>query len=74
MECGMCTHYWKIEAANGEKSKAICKKCGLEAYFFNYISRYGANVNNAQRSADREVKYCFTKLDDSEAYYDSMVL
>ena len=30
-----CHHYWIIEAANGPKSKGMCKYCGEIKYFLN---------------------------------------
>ena len=30
-----CHHHWIIEAANGPKSKGMCKYCGEVRYFLN---------------------------------------
>jgi hypothetical protein len=32
-----CRHYWIIEAANGPKSRGVCKYCGEVRDFFNHI-------------------------------------
>lgn len=32
-----CTHYWLIESATGPTSMGICKFCGAESEFRNYI-------------------------------------
>jgi len=50
----MCqTHYWVIEAANGEKnSEGVCKNCGEVKKFTNYIVSEGYSWVN-QKGAFR---------------------
>ncbi len=33
----ICCHYWVIELANGPTSKGICKLCGCEREFINFV-------------------------------------
>ena len=33
-----CVHHWVIEAAEGAKSRGVCKHCGEIREFDNYIS------------------------------------
>ena len=32
-----CTHHWLIDPPDGPVSKGVCKKCGAEKDFKNYI-------------------------------------
>ena len=34
---GNCHHYWLIESANAPTRKGICKLCGAEREFENYL-------------------------------------
>ncbi len=34
-ETEVCTHHWKIEAANGPKSEGVCQVCGEVKAFSN---------------------------------------
>ena len=34
-----CSHHWIIESPKGSTSKGVCKKCGAEKEFQNYISK-----------------------------------
>ena len=31
----LCPHFWDIEAANGPRSKGVCRRCGEKREFFN---------------------------------------
>ena len=33
-----CTHYWLIDPPDGPISKGVCKICGAERDFTNYVS------------------------------------
>jgi len=37
-ENDVCVHHWVIEAAEGVRSKGVCKYCGEIREFDNYIS------------------------------------
>ena len=30
-----CPHFWDIEAANGPRSRGVCRRCGETREFFN---------------------------------------
>jgi hypothetical protein len=32
-----CVHYWLIESPEGPKSRGVCKLCGAETEFSNYV-------------------------------------
>ena len=32
-----CAHHWIIEAAGGPTSKGVCRRCGAEKEFLNYL-------------------------------------
>ena len=32
-----CQHHWVIEAPSGPHSRGVCRNCGLEKVFKNYI-------------------------------------
>jgi len=34
---GHCTHYWIIASPDGPTSRGICKYCGAEKEFKNYV-------------------------------------
>lgn len=34
-----CPHHWIIESARGPTSRAVCKFCGAETVFRNYVPR-----------------------------------
>lgn len=33
-----CRHYWVIESAKGPISRGVCKFCGMEKEFKNYLT------------------------------------
>ena len=39
-----CSHHWVIEGARGPTSKGICRLCGAEKGFRNYLE--GARLDN----------------------------
>lgn len=36
-----CHHHWLIDVANGEVSKGVCKFCGAQQDFANWVINYG---------------------------------
>lgn len=34
---GQCVHYWIIAPASGPKSKGVCRECGAEKEFDNFL-------------------------------------
>ena len=32
-----CRHYWIIESPNGPTSRSVCKLCGVEKEFHNFL-------------------------------------
>ncbi len=49
-----CIHHWIIEAPNGEKSAARCKKCGAETMFDNGADFYAPSKISRRRVDKRE--------------------
>jgi len=35
--CKACVHYWIIEGSEGPVSKGVCKLCGAECEFENFV-------------------------------------
>ena len=35
-----CSHHWVIESPNGPTSRGICKYCGAERDFWNYLADF----------------------------------
>lgn len=44
-----CSHHWRIEPADGPKSRGICKLCGEERWFCNSIPEYDRGYDEGQR-------------------------
>jgi len=42
----MCVHYWVIEPPNGPISKGVCKNCGTEKAFPNWINAQPFKTDN----------------------------
>ena len=36
-QLGQCQHHWLIEAAGGPTSNGVCRSCGAERQFRNYL-------------------------------------
>lgn len=34
-----CRHHWIIESASGPTSKGVCRLCGAEKQFLNYVGQ-----------------------------------
>jgi len=45
----ICLHHWVIDSPDGPTSRGICKLCGAEHEFNNYIS-YPSGHNGRTRS------------------------
>lgn len=44
-------HHWKIEEPNGERSRGVCKHCGAERFFKNWLADGDFITNEEHRSA-----------------------
>ena len=44
-------HHWKIEEPNGQVSRGVCKHCGVEKQFKNWLSDGDFITNEEHRSA-----------------------
>jgi hypothetical protein len=44
-------HHWKIEEPNGQQSRGVCKHCGMEKVFKNWLSDGDFITNEEHRSA-----------------------
>ena len=52
-----CIHHWEIPPANGPKSAGVCRKCGQEKEFLNYIPHdpfgYARRSGSPRETTDR---------------------
>ncbi|MBI5949397.1 MAG: hypothetical protein HY875_14760 [Chloroflexi bacterium] len=44
-------HRWRIEEPNGPQSRGVCKVCGIEKTFKNWLSDMDFITNEEHRSA-----------------------
>lgn len=49
---GACRHYWMIEEAHGATSKAVCRLCGEECEFYNWMSSLAMFGGDMEKSAE----------------------
>jgi hypothetical protein len=55
-----CAHHWKINDPDGPVSSGVCKKCGIQKEFMNYIE--GSSWSN---------EVSLTQLSKNEGYSDN---
>jgi len=55
-EAPTCGHQWMIDSPNGPQSKGVCRLCGAERSFQNFIegSSWGYNVALDQLRGDND--------------------
>lgn len=46
IEKEICVHYWIIEESLGSTSHGVCKHCGTENDFKNFLEHYGSYGKN----------------------------
>ena len=53
-EAPQCSHQWMIDSPNGPQSKGVCRLCGAERSFQNFIegSSWGYRVSLEQLRGD----------------------
>lgn len=53
-EMPRCNHQWMIDSPKGPQSKGVCRLCGAERYFQNFIegSNWGYSVTLDQLRGD----------------------
>ena len=57
LESPVCKHHWVIDAPAGPSSKGMCRLCGEERQFQNYIegSAWGTNISLDQLSGGSRI-------------------
>lgn len=40
-DADQCSHHWLIDAADGPTSRGVCRLCGAEQQFKNYLENTG---------------------------------
>jgi hypothetical protein len=64
-----CLHHWVIEPHTGPSSMGVCKYCGVESKFVNYLPRYAKTHDTA-----RPCELSDQSLDSTDGGRDSATL
>ena len=51
-----CTHHWVIDSPNGPQSKGMCKVCGAEREFMNYLESSAWSSGEEKKTDDSNSK------------------
>lgn len=74
LERDRCAHHWIIAGAHGETSGARCKKCGVEAEFYNHADWYTHQPGRSTGRPRRDQRRDFQEPDiEDEANWESLI-
>ena len=65
-----CRHHWFIESPAGPFSKGVCRRCGLEREFKNYLEELRWEDRSGERASSTE-RYVTLRRDPVEADEDA---
>ncbi len=67
-ETRQCGHYWLIDSPGGPTSKGVCRLCGIERQFRNYLenARWDEDGSSDQESVKASIASSLTGNDAQE--------